>query len=231
MTDQEAEQVLIWYNDLENHFADFTDKIPLSKGNRRVYLPLLAPLIVEAGSLIDTVLKEEYVKPPKPKKDLGISDYAFHYEANFHFSKVRSLLYHYPPTLLNPFKGWTDRKTGKFKKLKWWADYNKIKHHRIEQYNLANLDTTINILCALQQVISLLPTFTRALWRNNLLTSHSHLHMIGQNIEDTQAKDFALIETKLFATPTGYEKFPAKIDDISPFDHRSERLAKFLGRW
>jgi hypothetical protein len=85
MTDQEAEQVLIWYNDLENRFANFTDKIPLSQVNRRVYLPLLAPLIVEAGSLIDTILKEEYVNSPKAKKDLGISDYAFYYEANFHF--------------------------------------------------------------------------------------------------------------------------------------------------
>jgi hypothetical protein len=96
---------------------------------------------------------------------------------------------------------------------------------------LANLVTTLNILCALQQVISLLPTFTRALWRNNLISSRGYSHFVGQSIEDTAVRYFALVETKLFATSIGYEKFPAKIQDISPMTYGSERLAQFLGRW
>jgi hypothetical protein len=231
MTDQGAEQVLIWYNDLENRFADFIRFIPLSSENQNTYLPMLAPLIVEAGSLIDTILKEEYVNAPRPKKEIGIKDYAQHYELTHGFSKVKSLVYHHPPTRLSPFKGWTNKKTGKYNELKWWAAYNQIKHHRIEKYKLSTFRTALQTICALQQIIAILPTFTRVLWRYDLISARNYTHLVGRNIENTDFRDFALVETKLFATPVGHERFPAKIQDISPFSYGSERLAKFLGKW
>ncbi len=195
-----------------------------------MYLPLLAPLVVEAGSLIDTIFREEYANPIKDRRELRIGDYAPHYENTLQLSQVKSLVFQYPPSFLMPFEGWTSGKTGNFAELKWWTKYNKIKHNRIEQYNLATLDTTIKILCALQQVISKLPTFTRTLWRHNLLKSFTNDQMAGQNIEDTNINYFASVETQLFFTPIGNEKFPEKLEDTVPLFFGSERLARFLGR-
>ena len=231
MTDESAEQVIIWYRDLENRLLGHLGTVPLSKENRETYLPLLAPLVVEAGSLIDTVFREEYQNPPKDKHKLKIGDYAPNFEATLRLSNVKSLVFQYPPMLLTPFKGWTSKKSGEFAKLSWWSDYNKIKHSRTGEYKLATLNTTVTILCALQQVISTLPTFTRTLWRHNLLASQGHTHRVGQNIEDSNIRGWALVETQLFATPIGYYKFPEKIKEISPFEYGSERLAQFLGKW
>ena len=105
MTDQGAEQVIIWYTDLERRLVNFLDVVPLSKENRSTHLPPLAPLVVEAGSLIDTIFREEYVNPLKDKRKLDIKDYAPYYEKTLFLSEVKSLLYQHPTTLHSPFKG------------------------------------------------------------------------------------------------------------------------------
>ena len=228
--------MIVWYGELERRLLEFLHFVPLSSENWDTHLPLLAPVIVEAGSLVDTVFREEYADPSKAKSDLRIGDFAPHFEPRLNLSELRSLIYQHPPALISPFEGWTSEKSGEFAGLDWWTSYNRIKHNRIEKYNLATLGTAVAILCALHQVISSLPTFTRALWRHDILIPrHGYLHLTDQNIEDTEAREFALIETELFATLVGRKRFPAEVKDITPGQYNlgleGRRLARFLGRY
>ena len=230
MTDLEAEQVVIWYKSLEAQLETFLKIIPLSYENRNIHLPLLAPLIVEAGSLIDTIFREEFLVPSTGKKKLDIKDFARHFEERYKLSQVKSLLFQHPPRYLVPFEGWTSIKTGNYVERTWWTNYNRIKHDRIKKYSLATLGEAASIVCALQQIVSSLPTFTRALWRHDLLDAVHNVHYVGQNIEESQIRYFGMVETRLFVTPIGHERFPHKIEDITPFWFGGKKLAKFLGR-
>ncbi len=230
MTDLEAEQIIVWYQSLEAQLETFLKTIPLSYANQNIHLPLLAPLIVEAGSLIDTIFREEFLASSTGKNKLNIENFACHFEERCNLSQVKSLLFQHPPRYLTPFEGWTSAKTGNYVERKWWTNYNHIKHNRIKKYSLATLDEAALIVCALQQVISSLPTFTRALWRHGLLDAVHNVHYVGQNIEESQIRYFGMVETKLFATPIGHERFPSKIEDITPFWFGGKKPAKFLGR-
>lgn len=230
MTELEAEQVVIWYQNLEARLKSFLTTVPMSSGNHDVYLPLLAPLMVEAGSLIDTVFRKEFSTHQTGQKRLGIENFAPYFEEHYSLSEVKSLLFQHPPQYLTPFDGWTSFKTGNYGERKWWTNYNYLKHNRIEKYNLATLGETTTIVCALQQVISILPTFTRALWRHNLLYARSYVHYVGQNIEESTIREAGMVETPLLATPIGHERFPASIEDIEAFFFGGEKLARFLGR-
>lgn len=230
MTDLEAEQVVIWYRTLEGQLETFLKAVPLSDKNHDTHLPLLAPLIVEAGSLIDTVFREELPNSTESRKRSNIEDFAVYFETTYNLSQVKSLLYQYPPIYITPIYSWTSTKTGKYSERKWWTVYNYIKHNRIKKHHLATLGTTIEIVCALQQVISVLPTFTRALWRHHLLDAPRNVHYVGQDVEESQIRYFGMVETELFATPTGYQRFPAEIDNLIPFHYGGKKLARFLGR-
>lgn len=230
MTDLEAEQVIIWYRNLEAQLENFLMTVPYSSGNHDVYLPLLAPLMVEAGSLIDTVFRKELPAQRTSCRKLDIGDFASYFEEHYRLSGVKSLLFQHPPRYLTPFDRWTSARTGNYVERKWWTNYNRLKHNRIEKYSLATLEETVSIVCALQQVISVLPTFTRALWRHDLLHARSYVHYAGQNIEESTIRGAGMVETPLFATPIGHERFPANIEDVEAFFFGGKKLARFLGR-
>lgn len=196
----------------------------------RHLLTFTRPLMVEAGSLIDTIFREELPNQTKSQKRVNIEDFACHFEKHYSLSQVKSLLFQHPPRYLTPFDNWTSAKTGNYVERKWWTNYNHIKHSRIKKYSLATLGETASIVCALQQVISALPTFTRALWRHNLLDAVRNVHYVGQDIEESQVRYFGMVETELFATPVGHERFPPKIEDIKPAWFGGRKLARFLGR-
>ncbi len=222
--------MILWYGELERRLLEILHFVPFSEENRSAHLPLLAPVIVEAGSIIDTVFREEYTGTRPDGRQLGIGDFASHYEPMFSLAELRSLIYQYPPRLLAPFRGWTSEKTGNYSGLDWWLAHNKLKHNRVEEHELATLHTAVNILCALHQVLSTFPVFVRALWRHDFLASGNHRHLVGENIEDTGVMEDALVETALFATSVGQNRFPNQVRDITPFWTNSQRLARFLGR-
>jgi hypothetical protein len=227
-----SELVIQWYIDLEERLLNFIKHIPYTDKNRKVALPLLAGIVVEAGSLIDTIFREEYGGSSKNRDQLNISDFAEYYEKEFSFSNKKSILYVFPPSYLNPFMSWTDSSSGKYEHIEWWKSYNRLKHSRIQHSELSTLETALNAMCGFHQVISQLPVFANSLLRHDMVSYGGWaIESVADILKDRNSKYTLLIESELFAIPKGPTLFPDKISDIQPLKYgQGKKLSRFMGR-
>lgn len=229
VTEQNAELIVGWYKDLEERLISVIEVVPYNHDNMSVVLPKLASIVVEAGSLVDTVLREEFIGKKK-KNDLSIIDFAPHYEGQYSFSEIKTLIYRYPPRYIQPFSGWVNASTNKYDELIWWKNYNRLKHNRIQEANLATLDTAMKSLCALHQVISQIDSFFKNLYRHNMVSMTVTVdYILFKRTQSEKLEDTILIESELFATPYGAHSFPDDPQKIEPIAlGHSKKLRRFL---
>jgi len=104
----------------------------------------LAHLFLAAGAEADVVLKGLCKKNNNSFKGEVINKYREF--LNPKYPKLCKLNVRLPRHGLDitPWDNWQNNKTPD-----WWRDYNKVKHHRDEHYNLANLKNTIASLAGL----------------------------------------------------------------------------------
>ncbi len=235
MKQNEAELVIGWFIDLEERLKEFLRTVPIN-WNHNAVLPLLSGIIVEAGGLVDSILRREYDLPRSrlKRKNLTITHFHEQYEKRFSFSSKNTIIYQHPPVLLKPFQGWFFPSNHDLAKLEWWDAHNKLKHERIEHYSKCTLWNAVLALCALHQVLSVLPCFFK------VLIAHDMVRLCGYEIpcaieciEEGQEDMPFLTESDLFATPYGNIRFPDKLDHIRGRDAifgGSKRLEQFLGR-
>lgn len=225
-----SELIIHWYIDLENRLRQFLKIVPYDHQNKNVVLPLLSSIIVEAGSLIDTIFREEFKKTKKKK--LTISDFAPHYENILNLSQKKTIFYNFPLSYIQPFLNWCDKKKKNYVTLDWWTNYNQLKHNRIEKHSLSTLDTAIKSLCALHQTISQLPTFFEALVRNNMICfGRLNKEFARKAIFQDPPTETLLVESFLFATTLGRIELPEEPENIElSYLQSSEKLRRFLGR-
>lgn len=231
MDEINAENIIQLFKEQENRLSNIVSNIPFNDSNKGIILPILSSIIVECGSLLDTILREEFDETIKAKRDCSIVDYANYYEQKFNFSKAKNLLFIFPPSYIKPFLEWRDS-SGNYKPLFWWQNYNQLKHSRIGNINLSTLETAINSLCALHQTIAQLPTFIYPLLRNNMISYGGlHLDYVVSKLNDVPNDITVLIESQFFATPIGQFPFPDDIKAISPFKYgASKKLSHFIGK-
>ncbi len=209
-----SELIVTWYKDIEKRLAEFIKFVPYSE-NSDIVLPLLVGVIIEAGSLIDSVMREELVDPSKNRKDLTIVDFAEYYETKYELGNRKALFFTHPLIYMQPFNGWFD--DGIYTPLEWWGNYNKLKHDRIREHHRATLATAIYAVSALHLVISIFPTFFDALLRNDMLfPGHYNVEYVRENILQDNPVVTILIESELFASVRGSRDFPEDPNEISP---------------
>ncbi len=230
MEEYSAELIIKWYLELEKKLLDIFNIIPFSNENQNIKLPIFSSIIIESGSLIDTIFRE--LIPANNKKNIGLKDFGNYFEDNYKFSRVRSLYYLYPPGLLSPFKKWEIKSSESIPDF--WTAYTELKHNRIIKHDeFATLKNTLETVCALHQVIAKLPIFFKALLRNDMLITGQFnpeyvIHELLRN-NGKFDKGIVVVETKLFVTPLCYLEFPEKIEDIRyQFFNASKKLKKFL---
>ena len=83
MTSDQAELVLNWYVELERRLCAILRTVPFNPATAKITLPPLANIVVDAGSLVDTIFREEFSVTSKPRDKLTIRDFAPHYESCF----------------------------------------------------------------------------------------------------------------------------------------------------
>jgi len=170
----ERHSVIHWFELLEERLLDFLWRVPLDSANRGVHSPQLAGIVLEAGGLLDSVLREISPDPSsvrgkiKPRGELDMADYEDLYGSRLDLPNFRSYVLVSPPQVRCPFEEW-----GRGQHLPWWADYNKIKHNRILNHRRATLDVAISTMCALHQILSLAPEFAEAVLRRHWLKSRA----------------------------------------------------------
>jgi hypothetical protein len=233
MNQSETELVIEWFVDLESWLKKYLKMVPIT-WNHNAVLPLLSGIIVEAGGLVDSVFRKEYdlSQSSIQRKNLKITHFAAQYEQRYELSSKTTVIYQYPPVLLNPFFSWAPNAQGAGLTLDWWDAYNKLKHEKIEHYAKSTLSNAATALCALHQVLSVLPCFFRSLISHDMVALGGYgVPYAIEAVEQGLTEMPFLVDSELFATPYAAKRFPADLDDVSSVAYGgSRRLAQFLGR-
>ncbi|MDA2921785.1 hypothetical protein MYX07_00785 [Patescibacteria group bacterium AH-259-L07] len=223
------------FNNIEDAVLDFLRVIPYSKENTKVWSPKLIPIILDCGSLIDSIFRNsapvswKFGGKIKKRKDLNINDFRRLYAQKYNLIKLKTFLYVSPAEIITPLCDW-----GLHKNPQWWNDYNKIKHDRIANTKLATMGTTIEIICALFEIISQHPKMTGTLYKYAWLkldgwTPEFIIPILESKVKTKACPNTFIVETKLFATTRGQNYFPDNIKSIKPLSYvGSERLLRFL---
>ena len=159
MATTDSDTAIESFLDLERRFEAFVRVVPIAPEHNRVHSPILASILLDACSLLETVLK-------------STMDNARYNGAN-NIAVIRAMRYSDAPPYLNighlrsvfrpdtfyskpvwylprgessfPWYVWRNAQG----QPRWWAAYNAVKHSRFQNANQATLLTTLHALKAL----------------------------------------------------------------------------------
>ncbi len=239
--DTEHTSIIFSYEAQEKMLLDFLQYVPYDEINKDTHSPLLENIIINAGSLIDSLFRnwspKEHIRSTGKKvsrRDLNMRDFQMIYDTKYNFSEKNVFVYLTPPRIISPYEIWSKTKV---KKSDWWRDYNEIKHDRVKNRDKATFETALQVLCGLFFLISQNEKMTKALLRHKWLgTGGYNLEILIPSLEDLESKgilgpDTFLIESQLFATTVGDSLIPKELKKIKPlfFHGGNRRLGPFLG--
>lgn len=135
---------------LEKEVEATFDFVEPSKKNYSTFSISYAKLILSICGEFDSLLKD-YCKDlsSKNKRPSNIQE-CFDVLKRYNSLNVINTtikLTRYKSIQLKPFDQWSS--SSGYKKLSWWGCYNSIKHNRLTQFELANLENCLNALAAL----------------------------------------------------------------------------------
>lgn len=171
LTESSVHQVYAWYTDIERRLSEVVRVLPFVEAAqlKEVRSPRLASILLEAASLVDTLLRDQLSDSFKrqngktiKKKFAIICDYRRILEPDLKLSSSQSLLLLGLPSLLSPFGPWADSND---LPLPWWGAYNGLKHDRSSGSGAVTLEDCLQAACALNQVMMNVPIIRSFVFR------------------------------------------------------------------
>lgn len=132
------------YKIIEQDLKKLFEYINPSDSNRKTYSHRLFDLFLRSSTEFENNCKKilranGYTKRRGARWD--INDYKRLDSANrISQYKIKLNVWYPKPKIIQPLKSWGS----KGKSLKWYQDYNKVKHNRHSMFSLANLDNVLN---------------------------------------------------------------------------------------
>lgn len=150
------------FDELETRLKECLEFIPFIDNNYGVISPKFITIILDSCSLIESLFIE-YLNANDKK--YTFKDYARLVEPELELGETISIFLNSPIKFISPYKNWQNTIP------EWWNTYNKLKHDRLSNYQLATYESTINSITALHQLISkiydLIPALITAGWFNS----------------------------------------------------------------
>lgn len=194
-SDNRVEFVITQFSGLERQLTECMEFLPFIEHNMKVVSPKFIPLILEACSIIDSVFKEI---TGDGEKKLNLRAYAKLNEDRLELEETISIFLGSPIRFYQPYKAWTERTPS------WWGAYNRLKHHRLSNYEFATYESAVLSLAALHQLISKSRVFTDSLIKAGWCNPSTELlgELIIARISDSgiPASPIAC-ESQLFVSP------------------------------
>ncbi|MHB8132034.1 MAG: hypothetical protein ACYDEX_23990 [Mobilitalea sp.] len=222
------ENIIIWYENAINDLKEILKIVPYNNTNCQVIIPKLASIIVECGSLLDTICLSLYSgEKDKP----NIKDFKILYEEKFKLSQIKALIYTEELTILQPFESWENPriKATTF----WWEGYNKLKHDRNDSMNYSTLVNAINIISALSIFLARNNELFEVLYRHDLIKSNYNPNFLKQEYEKIWNNSNAecSLENNLLIVPFGKDVLNLENGTINTYRINSDKLRKYFAKW
>jgi hypothetical protein len=243
--DEQAGEVLRWYEGLEEQVRDFIRVVPPHGTNLQLWSSKIATVLVEACCLIESVFRlfrdgaATKLGKPKPGDRLTLGGYAELYGSLLRLPERTAIVLTDTPAYRTPFGLWRALLGGASFDAKkhvpeWWHLYKESKRHRVTLFPEFTLTKAIDALSGALIVISTVPAFAPALVRHERLPLSSWnpealLDAYRQALcRPLYGKEFA-ISTRVFGLPIGGDPLPADIREFRPSDHTaSPRLLRWF---
>lgn len=217
--------ILANFSSLEDRLLEYLDFLPYTKDTRHVISPRFIPIILDACSLTDSVLRH-FVG--KPEKRCSLKHIANESDEHLELNTAFSILLTPEIAFLNPFASW------KTKVPEWWSAYNRLKHDRLNQYSVATYENTVLALCALHQVVArnrhFIPNLISAGWFHADNPDLGEL-ILAQHIQvGVGTSDVIPVESRLFVTPnqSNFVEFSHGQPFVNDDCHFSPRILAIL---
>jgi len=178
-----------WYLEMEDRFKDYLRYVPLVEDHFNVWSLKLGFLTHEICSLLDSLFEyssnyslfteeSEFNSTDFPsvmksikKKKRYMKDWKTIFNTYYSLHE-KELLVKPMESRIKPFEEWETDDT-----LKWWSNYNKIKHHRFISLEKATLKTTLYALGAFFLVIILHVPHKKYLYDIDIIKYESDLYL------------------------------------------------------
>jgi hypothetical protein len=180
---------------LERQLFECMEYLPFIDANRQAISPKFIPIIMDACSMIDSILYE--TTSDEKKRRFTLKEYSKLHEPELRLNDNISLFLISPVQMLCPYKGWTQSQPT------WWNAYNTFKHNRLNNYHFATFSNAVSSLAGLHQLLARQREFIGGFLKAGWIDTHE--------IEVTadlsaSAHEFTVvdvvIESKLFASAT-----------------------------
>jgi hypothetical protein len=241
-----ANEVLCWYERLERSVLEFGEGVPLTVENETLKAPILASILIDACSLLDSMFRDMTCDPvsvngkTKTKKDCNIVDFAWLHSQSLDLPNTQSVMLVSPPRYRAPFEKWKSLNTSQgYVPLPWWQAYTDLKHDCLSNLDKATVGFTLDALCALNQIIARRLDMIRMVMRHGWFPSEGYdISFVLGEVNEGKLPDTFVIQTKIFAVPAGEPRgsstatrqFPADLKDLKPhFFQCKKEFLEFFG--
>jgi hypothetical protein len=200
--------------------------VPYNETNKSVVIPKLSPIIIEAGSLLDTAFSSLY---KDRKKKPNINDFKKYYEDKLKLSSIKILLFSEEPTFLQPFEKWKDESSS----LSWWFGYNKLKHDRNNGMLYSTLDNAIYSMAGLSIFLARNVDFFDAAYRHELIITHYNPSVLQEQYDRFWMTNYSEVsfENDIFLIPFGKNILRNNPNEINTALIESKKIKHYLVRW
>lgn len=232
MATTHANDAIDSFLELEKRFAHFLSAVTFKTEHLKVHSPLLAGLLLEAGSLSESIFKSamdngRYNAQPniaviRAKRYSTVPPY---YNINDSREVFRAdQLYHKRVWFLPrsdrsfPWAAWMKAVPTH---PKWWRSYNKVKHGRFDHIADAKLGTVMHALggafLVLVQTLDYRATLVeRGIIRSRNITA-AQLRAVASGWEVLQTPESVIARTELFGYKFLSQGSPRQANDVSIF--------------
>lgn len=227
MDEFEKGSVIQWYELLEDRLLEVLSFVPPDGSNLSVHSPRIAGILLEACGLLDSVFRESAPDPAMvggnqvPKDELTMSHYEPLFGGAYNLPNYPTYVLISPPQVRCPFSAWAQGAH-----LAWWNTYNRVKHNRIANLRKATMDTAMEAMCALHQVLTRVPEFAEAVLRHHWLKCKTQSPRFALELVRRDPKWASvpfLLGSKLFLTGgIGDQPLPARLEDFIPNDYSAD---------
>ena len=241
-----ANEVLRWYERLEQSVMEFGERVPLTVENETLKAPILASVLIDACSLLDSLFRDMTPDPAtvngktKSKHDCNIVDFAWLHSQHLDLANTQSVLLVSPPRYRAPYEKWKSLNASQvYTTLPWWQAYTDLKHDCLSSLDKATVGLTLDALCALNQVIARRLDMIRVVMRRGWFPTGMYdiSYVLGE-VNEGKLPDTFVIQTKLFAVPVGAphgsspatRQFPTDLKDLKPHNFQCKKeFLEFFG--
>jgi hypothetical protein len=233
MAAADADTAIESFLELERRFESFLRVVPVDPAHNRVHSPLLASVLLDACSLIETVLKSSmdnaryntipnianirqmrYSQNP-PFLNIG------HLRSVFRADTFYAKPVWYLPRGESSFPWYVWRSTSG--QPKWWSAYNAVKHSRFQNASQATLLTTFHALKALFLAIVQSLDFRERLIDRGLIrcagfsVQQLKTYAVQWELIQVQWQSPVIVRTQLFGYKYLSQGSPSRAADASVF--------------